>query len=447
MKNLLLIEDDPIMGESLVQRFELEGFEVRWCRRLSEAAEVIDGRLGSVISAVISDVRLGDGLATQWFMELPVAQRKLPWFFLTGYGSVNDAVATVRAGAREYLTKPFDIERLVGLVQQACTHAEPIDEEVVLGVSPAMRKVETMVRRVAAQRVAVLLTGESGVGKEVAAQLIHRESARSAKGEFIAVNCAAIPETMLEAEFFGYEKGAFSGAQRLHRGYLERAHGGTLFLDEVGDLPSSMQAKLLRALQERCFFRLGAERTTTSDFRIVAATNRDLHAEMLAGAFREDLYYRLAVVRIALPPLRERAEDIRWLTERMLQQMALEQGKPLAMSEAFLRDVMARNWKGNARELRSFLEESVVFSEAGILDVGPVASPASPASPISAPGASGAPFASLQLMVEEAERLHIRRGLAQTGGSVTKTAELLGISRKTLWEKMKRLQIGSVSVP
>ena len=149
---------------------------------------------------------------------------------------------------------------------------------------------------------------------------------------------------MLEAEFFGYEKGAFSGAQRLHRGYLERAHGGTLFLDEVGDLPSSMQAKLLRALQERCFFRLGAERTTTSDFRIVAATNRDLHAEMVAGAFREDLYYRLAVVRIGLPPLRERVEDIRWLTERMLRQIALEQGKPLAMSEAFLRDVMARNW-------------------------------------------------------------------------------------------------------
>ena len=142
MKNLLLIEDDPIMGESLVQRFELEGFEVHWCRRLSEATEVIDSR-DVVIGAVISDVRLGDGLATQWFMELPVAQRKLPWFFLTGYGSVNDAVATVRAGAREYLTKPFDIERLVGLVQQACANAAPVDEEVVLGVSPAMRKVET----------------------------------------------------------------------------------------------------------------------------------------------------------------------------------------------------------------------------------------------------------------------------------------------------------------
>ena len=227
---------------------------------------------------------------------------------------------------------------------------------------------------------------------------------------------------------------------------LERAHGGTLFLDEVGDLPSSMQAKLLRALQERCFFRLGAERTTTSDFRIVAATNRDLHAEMLAGAFREDLYYRLAVVRIALPPLRERVEDIRWLTERMLRQIALEQGKPLAMSEAFLRDVMARNWKGNARELRSFLEESVVFSEAGILDAGPLASPISPTGAAALPDPA-TPFASLQLMVEEAERLHIRRGLAQTAGSVSKTAELLGISRKTLWEKMKRLQIGNVSVP
>ena len=441
MKNLLLIEDDPIMGESLVQRFELEDFSVHWCRRLSDAADVIEQRW----CAVVSDVRLADGLATQWFLELPEVQRALPWFFLTGYGSVNDALATVRAGAREYLTKPFDIEHLVTLVRQAGADLQPADDDAVLGVSPAMRKVESMARRVAAQRVAVLLTGESGVGKEVAAQLIHSQSARSAKGEFIAVNCAAIPETMLEAEFFGYEKGAFSGAQRLHRGYLERAHGGTLFLDEVGDLPASMQAKLLRALQERCFFRLGAERTTTSDFRIIAATNRDLHAEMLAGAFREDLYYRLAVVRIALPPLRERAEDIRWLTERMLQQIALEQGKPLAMSEAFLRDVMARTWKGNARELRSFLEESVVFSEAGILDAGSTTVAASgPTSAASAgPANETAPFQPLQRMVEDAERLHIRRALAQTGGSVGKTAELLGISRKTLWEKMKRLEIAS----
>ncbi|MDL2339180.1 MAG: sigma-54 dependent transcriptional regulator [Pseudomonadota bacterium] len=433
MKNLLLIEDDPIMGESLVQRFELEGFEVSWCRRLSEAAEA----LPTGFSAVISDVRLTDGLATHWFVGLPEAQRALPWFFLTGYGSVNDAIATVRAGAREYLTKPFDIERLVLMVQEASSPTELPPEEGVLGISPAMRRAEGMVHKVAKQRVPVLLTGESGVGKEVAAQLIHQLGDRARKGEFIAVNCAAVPETMMEAEFFGYEKNSFTGAARAHRGYLERADGGTLFLDEVGELPASMQAKLLRALQERSFFRLGSEKVTRSDFRIIAATNRDLHADMAAGTFREDLFYRLAVIRIGLPPLRERPEDIRWLTERMLQQLAIEQGRPVAMSEAFLRDVLGREWKGNARELRSFLEEAVVLSEAAILDVGGTLLP------LSTVVSSDEKFVPLHAMVEEAERRHIRSALERTGGSVMKTSELLGISRKTLWEKMKRLRIGS----
>jgi DNA-binding NtrC family response regulator len=436
MKNLLLIEDDPIMGESLVQRFELEGFEVSWCRRLSEASEA----LPAGFSAVISDVRLTDGLATQWFVDLPEAQRALPWFFLTGYGSVNDAIATVRAGAREYLTKPFDIERLVSMVQQASSPTELSPEEGVLGVSPAMRRAEALVHKVAKQRVSVLLTGESGVGKEVAAQLIHQLGDRASKGEFVAVNCAAVPETMMEAEFFGYEKNAFTGAARAHRGYLERADGGTLFLDEVGELPASMQAKLLRALQERSFFRLGSEKVSRSDFRIIAATNRDLHADMVAGTFREDLFYRLAVIRIGLPPLRERPEDIRWLTERMLQQLAVEQRRPVAMSEAFLRDVLGRTWKGNARELRSFLEEAVVLSEAGILDVAETPVPSNTVA------ISEGAFVPLHAMVEEAERRHIRSALERTGGSVMKTSELLGISRKTLWEKMKKLRIGNGSV-
>jgi DNA-binding NtrC family response regulator len=436
MKTLLLIEDDPIMGESLAQRFELEGFEVTWCTRLSDASDLIE----QAWSAVVSDVRLADGLASRWFVDLPAAQRAMPWFFLTGYGSVNDAVATVRAGAREYLTKPFDIERLVTLVKAACTMDTGADESTVLGVSTVMRRIEAMARKLADQRVAVLLTGESGVGKEVVAQLIHAEGPRAHHGEFVAVNCAAIPETMLEAEFFGYEKGAFSGAQRMHRGYLERANGGTLFLDEVGDLPSNMQAKLLRALQEKCFFRLGSERTTSSDFRIVAATNRDLHAEMTKGTFREDLYYRLAVVRISLPPLRERVEDIRWLTERMLQQIAADQRRPLALSENFLRDVMSRTWKGNARELRSYLEEAVVFSEAGILDVPQAASGTTARDELLTDNTA---FVPLQAMVAEAERLHIRRALTQTSGSVSKTSELLGISRKTLWEKMKRLKMNA----
>ena len=436
MKNLLLIEDDPIMGESLVQRFELEGFEVIWCRRLSEAAEA----LPAGFSAVISDVRLTDGLATQWFVDLPETQRTLPWFFLTGYGSVNDAIATVRAGAREYLTKPFDIERLVSMVQEASSSAALPSEDGVLGISPAMRRAEALVHKVAKQRVSVLLTGESGVGKEVAAQLIHQLGDRASKCEFVAVNCSAVPETMMEAEFFGYEKNAFTGAARAHRGYLERADGGTLFLDEVGELPASMQAKLLRALQERSFFRLGSEKVTRSDFRIIAATNRDLHADMAAGTFREDLFYRLAVIRIGLPPLRERPEDIRWLTERMLQQMAVEQRRPVAMSEAFLRDVLGRTWKGNARELRSFLEEAVVLSEAGILDV------AETSTPLNVAASLDGQFVPLHTMVEEAERRHIRSALERTGGSVMKTSELLGISRKTLWEKMKKLQIANGAV-
>ena len=442
MKTLLLIEDDSIMGESLVQRFELEGFNVSWCRRLSEAGEALSSQGTEGFGAVISDVRLTDGLATRWFMDLPETQRALPWFFLTGYGSVNDAVATVRAGAREYLTKPFDIERLVTMVQEASSPAPPPIEDSVLGISPAMRHAEALVRKVAKQRVPVLLTGESGVGKEVAAQLIHQSGDRASKGEFIAVNCAAVPETMMEAEFFGYEKNAFTGAARMHRGYLERADGGTLFLDEVGELPASMQAKLLRALQERSFFRLGSEKVTRSDFRIIAATNRDLHADMAAGTFREDLFYRLAVIRIGLPPLRERPEDIRWLTERMLQQVALEQGRPVAMSEAFLRDVMGRTWKGNARELRSYLEEAVVLSEAGILDMPDTSQQQSQLQPTETKNGE---FASLHATVEEAERRHIRSALERTGGSVMKTSELLGISRKTLWEKMKKLRIGSLS--
>ena len=431
MNSLLLLEDDPIMGESLVQRFELEGFEVCWCQRIGEAAEQLARGWG----AVVSDVCLADGLATQWFVELPEATRRLPWFFITGYGSVNDAVAAIRAGAREYVTKPFDIEHLVALVQQASSSGPTRAEAGVLGISPAMRHAEALVRKVARQRVPVLLTGESGVGKEVAAQLIHQLGDRCATGEFVAVNCAAVPETMMEAEFFGYEKNAFTGAARMHRGYLERADGGTLFLDEVGELPASMQAKLLRALQERSFFRLGSEKVTRSDFRIIAATNRDLHADMAAGAFREDLYYRLAVIRIGLPPLRERPEDIRWLTERMLQELAAEQGRPIAMSEAFLRDVLGRSWKGNARELRSFLEEAVVLSEAGILDV--TATPTT----ADAAAAPDGKFVPLHAMVEEAERRHIRSALDRAGGSVMKTSVLLGISRKTLWEKMKRLEV------
>ncbi len=434
-RNLLLIEDDLILGESLVQRFEIEGVKVVWFRRLAEAQIQVEQPWG----AVVSDVRLPDGLATEWFAQLPAACRLVPWFFLTGYGSVNDAVTALHAGAREYLTKPFDIEKLVSMVLEALVSSTRTTPQVVLGISPAMRRVEDMVRKLARQKTSVLVTGESGVGKEVVAQLIHSLDPRSKSGEFVPVNCAAVPESMMEAEFFGYERGAFTGAARAHKGFVERANGGTLFLDEVGDLPPSMQAKLLRVLQERCFFRLGSERTTHSDFRIIAATNRDLYADMLDGRFREDLFYRLAVVRIEIPPLRERPEDIRWLTELILQQITAEQGIPIAMSELFMRDLMARNWRGNVRELRAFLEQAVVMSDEGVLDVLPAAAPAT--GEAAGAQAASADLLPLQLMVEDVERRHILRVLQHTQGNVGHAAAVLGISRKTLWDKMKKLGV------
>jgi DNA-binding NtrC family response regulator len=433
MLSLLLIEDDTIMGEALMQRFEIEGYRTVWCRRLAEAA----GRIDEPWSAVICDVRLPDGIATHWFIGLSDDLRAVPWFFLTGYGSVNDAVAAIRAGAREYLAKPFDIEKMVQLVRQSHHAAESQEDAGVLGVSPVMRRIEEKLHKVAGQKVSVLLAGESGVGKEVAAQMIHGLDPRSQKGSFIAVNCAAVPETMAESEFFGYEKGAFSGAQRSHKGYLERADKGTLFLDEVGELSASMQAKLLRALQERCFFKLGSEKTTSSDFRVIAATNRNLYEDMAAGIFREDLFYRLAVIQITLPPLRERPEDIRWLAERILRAIAEEQKRPLAISEAFMRSLLSRRWQGNVRELHAFLEESVIFSEAGMLDTTAYALEVTNRAPESGP------FIRLSAMVADAERSHIKRALTLSDGSMSKSADLLGISRKTLWEKMKRLTVAA----
>lgn len=438
LKKLLLIEDDPILGESLLQRFELEGVDVQWTRRLADTVVQIDQPWG----AVISDVRLPDGLATEWFATLPDRTRTIPWFFLTGYGSVNDAVGALRAGAREYLTKPFDIEKLMAMVLDVLVVQPDAAAQSVLGISPAIRRVEELLHRVARQKSSLLLMGESGVGKEVAARLIHDLDPRVVRGEFIPVNCAAVPEAMMEAEFFGYEKGSFTGALRAHKGFVERAHGGTLFLDEIGELPASMQAKLLRVLQERCFFRLGAERTTHSDFRVVAATNRDLYAAMLAGTFREDLFYRLAVIRIELPPLRERPEDIRWMTERILQLMSVEQQRPIAVSEPFMRDLMGRSWRGNIRELRGYLEQAVVMSDGGILDTANLVPGDSPVREIEQATDDLLP---LRAMVEATERKHILRVLAHAEGSVTRASEVLGISRKSLWEKMKRLGLSKAT--
>jgi DNA-binding NtrC family response regulator len=433
MNQLLLIEDDLIMGESLAQRLEIEGYIVFWCKSLKEAkaTDLLN------FSAVISDVRLPDGVTTKWFAELPVLARSIPWFFLTAHSSIEDAITATKHGAREYLTKPFDIERLIDLIKKSIPLTFVRFEDAPLGVSPVMRSVEKLVKKIAQQRVALLISGETGVGKEVVAQYLHSQDARSQAGKFIAVNCAAIPENLMESEFFGYEKGAFSGAHKVHHGYLERANNGTLFLDEVGELPLAMQAKLLRALQEKTFSRLGSEAITSSEFRLISATNRNLVAEMQAGRFREDFFYRLAVIRIDLPPLRERPEDILWLTEKILGKIRLEQSRALAVSENFLRDLLKRPWRGNVRELQSYLEQATIMSDTGVLDM-TIAESLSISH-----DAENPVLATLEIVVQAAEKTHIARVLDHCDGSINQTAARLGISRKTLWEKMKRLGISA----
>ena len=433
MNQILLIEDDLIMGESLAQRLEIEGYSVFWCKSLSEAKAT---NLMN-FSAVISDVRLPDGITTKWFAELPVLARSIPWFFLTAYSSVEDAISATKNGAREYLTKPFDIELLIDIIKRSIPLMFVRFDDAPLGVSPVMRSVEKLVKKIAQQRVALLISGETGVGKEVVAQYLYGQDARSQTGKFIAVNCAAIPENLMESEFFGYEKGAFSGAHKVHHGYLERANNGTLFLDEVGELPLSMQAKLLRALQEKTFSRLGSESITSSEFRLISATNRDLVAEMQAGRFREDFFYRLAVIRIDLPPLRERPEDILWLTEKILGKIRIEQSRPLAVSENFLRDLLKRPWRGNVRELQSYLEQATIMTETGVLDM-TIAESLS-----TNDEAENSVLEPLENIVQAAEKTHIVRVLNHCNSSINQTAALLGISRKTLWEKMKRLGISA----
>ncbi len=435
---LLLIEDDPVMGEALHMRFEIEGLTTRWCRRLDESRKAYE----TGWDVVVSDVCLPDGLATEWFHSLPPDQRRNAWFFLTGYGSVEQAAQANRAGARAYMIKPFDVEQLVAQVRAI----DRINDAGVLGPSAAMRQLENTIRRVASQPVSVLITGESGVGKEVAAQRLHQLDPARHRGPFVAVNCAAIPEQMLEAEFFGYERGAFTGAQRSHKGFLEQANGGTIFLDEVADLSAPLQAKLLRALQEKAFYRLGAERLTRSDFRVVSATNRDLYEQAQQGLFREDLYYRLAVVRLHIPPLRERPEDIRWLATKILQELALAQHRPLAISDNLMDWLVSQPWRGNVRELKSFLERETALSEHGLLDTESLSFtlPAPPRASQTHPWPIDAP---LQTVIDDAERMHIAHVLTATGGNISKAAQQLAISRKTLWEKMRRHGIAREKPP
>ncbi|MCA1974080.1 MAG: sigma-54 dependent transcriptional regulator, partial [Caenispirillum sp.] len=321
---ICLIEDDAIMGEALSDRLAIEGFECDWFRQGRPAVETLGRKR---YDAVVSDIQLPDANGEALFAEARAGGALPPWIFITGYGAIDGAVRMLKLGAEDYLTKPLDIRALLDKLRTVCARGRPSAAgEPTLGLSGAMRAIEAMLPRIAESSGTVLITGESGVGKEEVARALHRLRDPEGRRPFIAVNCGALAENLLEAELFGHVRGAFTGAVRDRKGVFEQADGGTLFLDEVGDMTPAMQVKLLRAIQERAIVRVGGDTPIPVNIRLVCATHRDLKQMVEAGEFREDLYYRIHVIHLHIPPLRERKEDILWLTDRLLARCAAEHG-------------------------------------------------------------------------------------------------------------------------
>lgn len=433
-----VVEDDPIMGESLLQRLTLEGCEVDWWTSGREAMTGLE-RLSHDL--VICDIRLPDMEGGLLFERAVRGENAPPFLFITAYGEIDQAVALMRAGAGDYLTKPFAMDDFLDRVNALLSRRDrPADSGRRLGVSQAMAGVEHLLHRVAAVDSPLLISGETGAGKEVCARFVQEVSSAS-DGPFIAVNCAAIPSELLESELFGHERGAFTGAYTRHLGYAERATGGVLFLDEVADMPLPLQAKLLRLLEDRSFYRIGGERPVQFAARLICATNRDLEAAVRQGAFREDLYFRINVIPVHLPPLRERIADIAPLLRDFAADFAVSMGRDLkGVSTLGEEAALAHDWPGNARELRNRVERAVALARGAWLMPGDLFPEVGRLQ-----GGEAGEIATLSEVRDAAERRQILRALQVTDGHMMKAAELLGVSRTTLWEKMRRLGITAAS--
>lgn len=430
-----LIEDDPIMGESIAHRLEIEGWTVDWWRTGKEA-------LGSpkmdLADVVVCDIRLPDMSGEEIYRRKLRSAETPPFVFITGYGEIDQAMRLMRMGASDYLLKPFVFEEFHLRLRQNARRINKTKgtDAVRLGVSPQMQKAEKLLDRYAPNDLSVLITGETGVGKEVTARLLHKRSAFAA-GPFMAVNCAAIPENLLESEIFGHERGAFTGAEKQHLGYAERTKRGTLFLDEIGDMPLPLQAKILRLVEERTFFRVGGERAISFEGRIIAATHRDLLSQHGNETFREDLYYRLAVLPLHIAPLRQRPEDVLRFMKLFLDEASERQSRRFKGYSSLTEEIaLDHPWRGNVRELRNRVERAVAVGQQEWImpqDMFPDRGGGG--------GERSAGFETLAEIRDNAERRHIERALAMTEGQVVEAARLLGISRTTLWEKMTRLGI------
>ena len=446
-QNLLVVDDDAAMRQMLASLFRERGYPVQ---EAGSADEALERTRETEFDAVLSDIKMPGKTGIEMVGELRRIRPATPVVLMTAFGSIDSAVEAMRAGAFDYITKPFEPEAVLLTVERALERRaleeenrrlrRAVDQTAslgdLIGESTAMREIFALIKKVAHGRSSVLITGESGTGKEVVARTIHYHGARAEK-PFIPINCTAIPEGLLESELFGHVRGAFTGAHASKRGLFEKANGGTLFLDEVGDMGLALQGKLLRVLQDREIRPVGGTQSVRVDVRIITATNKNLEREMEVGAFREDLYYRLNVIPIHIPPLRDRPDDIPPLVEAFIRRHA--EGRRRTISPAALKALRARQWKGNARELENVIERALALSDAAELAVDDLPfygdeerSAADPAQGLLR--AAGGQ----RLSLREIENLYIGQILDLTGGNKVQAAKILGIDRKTLYRRAGR---------
>lgn len=454
---MLVIDDDRGMCEMLELGLRKRGFDVIWRTQPLAALHILPEEH---IEAIVVDLNMPGLKGTEFCQRVLANRPDLPVIVITAFGSLETAIAAIRAGAYDFLTKPFEVDTLALALQRAVQHRALREEvkslrravassqcfEELIGTSPAMRRVYDLILRVAETDVSVLITGESGTGKELVARELHRRSQRADR-PFIKVNCAAVPRELYESEFFGHAKGSFTGALRDRAGRFELADGGTLFLDEVGEIPLDLQAKLLRVLQEGELERVGDERTRRVDVRVISATNRKLRDESEAGRFRQDLYYRLSVFPIELPPLRNRVEDIPLLAEQFLERLTRKLGRRRPrLTLANVQQLQTYSWPGNVRELQHVLERASIGATDGRLRL------ELPSEQTQRPAANTAADASERILtaaeLREFEANNLRAALRATAGRIygpDGAAERLGMKPTTLASRIKALGISGQS--
>ncbi len=443
---VLIIDDDRSMCEVLEGALRQREFEVAW---RTSPAEGLAALADKDFDVVITDVNMPAMTGVELCQRIVANREDLPVVVMTAFGSMETAVAAIRAGAYDFVTKPFEMDDLALTLDRAIKHHALRDEvrrlrkavddaqrfDEIIGSSGAMKKVYDLISRVAESETGILITGESGTGKELVARALHTRSARK-DGPFVAINCAAMPESLLESELFGHTKGAFTDARQSRTGLFVKASKGTLFLDEIGEMPQGMQAKLLRALQERTVRPVGSDAEIPFDTRIFAATNRDLETEVEEKRFREDLFYRINVVRIHIPPLRARGSDILLLAQHYLERFAAQsKHKVVGMTSAAAEKLLAYPWPGNVRELQNCIERAVAlarFDQIGNDDL-----PEKIRDFKSSRVVVESEDPSDLLPMEEVERRYILRVLEAVGGNKTMAAQVLGFDRRTLYRKLE----------